>query len=1393
MATCLSLNSEELIKLAEELGVQVTPAFADKVGNMIDKQSTQDLPKFKDEQDAAMAVIDEAIKDGDSVNINGDEYTVYDKEDEDIKFIKVEPQLPTAEQFKAYTEQNKPNENIVVEDGKAKVKQPQGLDHMEVWLPAWMEEMFAEQFRNEDGDVDFKKVNDVLPELMDMIGFRIPTEDKYSVFPMKATRFLPSTSGGAIMMPSEITVISGMDFDVDKVYVAFKEIIRARGGKMEVAKYLTEENSTLQERKLAYLSRTDEGKKIKAESRVEIKKISEDIDIAKKAQEESGSETSKELQELYKNKDALYAKRDEAILKLMPDEEFSKIPIEEQNTVAARNNRLIDITLGVMRNPSTAEAIFTPGGYDYLKDTVHKDITEAMAQGVGKVRKATNMFDADDVDLMTYQNIAGRDLKGIAASHNKFRALIEHSNLKMVNPFLFNGKKLSDLSGKSSKGLDTSGGKISRNVSEILAASVDNGKDPLLADINYSQHTAEIIFMMLSSGVPSKTVFAFINQKPVRDAMQMVFLGDANNLEDALKTIFKKVNSGNPYSSSKVKPVNFDEQDLIDDINSESLVHTRNVVGSLLKYIEYSKDFSKIIRASKADTNGVGKFVEEGLTLLKAMKDAIAAEAKPNEDGIMTGNITGIKEFLSGLKDNDSTVRESDSTINIYAGTGENAEFSNFAIRPFKTNVELENGSKEFSFKSVEQAFHFHKAVVANNPQVGKKILETTNGATLRNLTNRYNLPMTPKQVNDWDLAAKSVMLNLMYDSYLENPDAAQRLVNTGNAKITHNQDNTRWKKDFPEVVETVRGMLVDDGYSAKTTESNRTNPNKMTQAFTKYGVELPMEEVFEKMYPYSKSLFKSVKAKIGEIAKSPLSAEENRDINDHLIQFLTSDYQFYSVGNRKEFVRKVVADFKKLKANNQQLFAENAMLRTISTPYDKTLEMNILKFDNSVTLSQEQVQDIYEGFAELYKPADDSYVEESENIDLSKIDYSGYTNYSGAAQGGDSEWARIGKAFGLGKQVDYRPQDLSKLTKEQLQEVENAYQKAVIDLGRKPLDANTFAGGLVRRDYLQAKAADEVFAIGVLVKPGERDPKGYLNKTNNTLVAGGTGYAVQMAINLGKPVHVFDQSTGKWFINSNGLWTEESTPKLSKKFAGIGTREINQLGINAIESVYASSSIGVNKKSTEAQLFDLARDIIRYSYIMTGHKYAPSSVKTVIPHDIYLQIGDEIGVSITDKMNDIMKMEEDRALEDRFIDQYIRNNSSNTKIVPKLPEDKDGLYKTSEVDVRVNGVRFDDSKNIEGVPSVYDANKEPIVNYITMQVETSNGRENRLYKFSESKSTYPSATFIQIGKLGSPGQVYEYGVNIGYSNNESIIESNNISSGEAEAENQTNNCNIAR
>jgi hypothetical protein len=62
------------------------------------------------------------------------------------------------------------------------------------------------------------------------------------------------------------------------------------------------------------------------------------------------------------------------------------------------------------------------------------------------------------------------------------------------------------------------------------------------------------------------------------------------------------------------------------------------------------------------------------------------------------------------------------------------------------------------------------------------------------------------------------------------------------------------------------------------------------------------------------------------------------------------------------------------------------------------------------------------------------------------------------------------------------------------------------------------------------------------------------------------------MAIDVNKPVYVFDQERNKWYTKVDEDWIEINTPKLTPNFAGIGTRNINQNGIKAIRDVYENT-----------------------------------------------------------------------------------------------------------------------------------------------------------------------------------------------------------------------------
>lgn len=166
---------------------------------------------------------------------------------------------------------------------------------------------------------------------------------------------------------------------------------------------------------------------------------------------------------------------------------------------------------------------------------------------------------------------------------------------------------------------------------------------------------------------------------------------------------------------------------------------------------------------------------------------------------------------------------QTSNTVNIYAGTGENADLSNFAIRPF-THYFNDGSAKEF--QSVEQAFQYIKASEfadtrsndGNTRPSGKsiqaEIMDTTTGSQLRSLGRQIkNL-----NVQAWDRSSSFVMKQLLKESFEQNPQALQRLLSTGNATLTHVQDNSKWGKEFPKLLMEVREELrkKQDSYKVK-------------------------------------------------------------------------------------------------------------------------------------------------------------------------------------------------------------------------------------------------------------------------------------------------------------------------------------------------------------------------------------------------------------------------------------------------------------------------------------------------------------------------------------------------------------------------------------------------
>ena len=176
----------------------------------------------------------------------------------------------------------------------------------------------------------------------------------------------------------------------------------------------------------------------------------------------------------------------------------------------------------------------------------------------------------------------------------------------------------------------------------------------------------------------------------------------------------------------------------------------------------------------------------------------------------------------------------------------------------------------------------------------------------------------------------------------------------------------------------------------------------------------------------------------------------------------------------------------------------------------------------------------------------------------------------SGAGAGSDAEWAKAGLDYNVpfvhytfkGHGNKASAGKLRPLSEAELAEANIKIRKADQTLNRlKGKKAKDFTNKLLQRNWWQVKTSNGVYVIGKIIKGG-------------TEIEGGSGWATQMSIDAGKKhVYAWDTASKKWHRYDYGLKKFRmlnKTPKLIKRFAGIGTRKLTGEGKKAIQEIYA-------------------------------------------------------------------------------------------------------------------------------------------------------------------------------------------------------------------------------
>lgn len=416
-----------------------------------------------------------------------------------------------------------------------------------------------------------KALGDQADEILKAIGYRIPTEDKYSMFPIRIVGFMPSIAGCTVMMPSDIIELSGTDFDIDKLFFMFKEIRREVYSNDVIDGFIKYLNA-----------RKAKGKKISFVAQLKFNNL--------KKNKTSGF-TEEEISSLTSNHQSFdwwlrnfgYKYKYETPKYIVDEPEAfkdEKGELDWKSTIfnasdTELNNMLIDSIYDVLTSPQGSSLMMRQGTFrdvelsasmekikknpDALKAFMDKygdDVYTAMnkiADGFSQVSDATKFFNdfydqyasvQSPMDILDWADnhrnlMDGNDLIGRTAVNSSSHYKLQNLDVEITDDHIIrlNGIEIKKVD-EAYSSLD--GKRIGEICAQFQAAAPDNGKNPCLGYMNVSPSTMKLVALLSRTRVPIRDIGVILNCIDISDLpidKDAGFIKDFNlNLSDLVKT-----------------------------------------------------------------------------------------------------------------------------------------------------------------------------------------------------------------------------------------------------------------------------------------------------------------------------------------------------------------------------------------------------------------------------------------------------------------------------------------------------------------------------------------------------------------------------------------------------------------------------------------------------------------------------------------------------------------------------------------------------------------------------------------------------------------------------------------------------------------------------------------
>lgn len=570
-----------------------------------------------------------------------------------------------------------------------------GIAYFECLAPIWSDDL-VEKFGKPDGTIDIEAMEALDPDLLEMVSYRIPTEDKYSCAPMKVVGFLPREAGEAIILPYELTGIDGSDFDVDKRYVMRKSIdIRPDWEKIRKALYgkaiASYEKSTG-----------------KAPTRIAKSRVNEQVRMFL------------DNPERMKSADPLMESLYDALQEMLKGSKYMKTahPVEGKRY---RDNKVIDMTWAVLTHEKTADKILNPGGFDeqkrmgYLisayKNPANRmnswnDLNKLKTEELKKKSYVEKDLTWADTQIHFYhQNNAGSSLIGVFAVNKVAHATLQDDNIFVAIDEVC-GKKPFAIAGFDFKGrmridpmYDSNGNLVGKGLGSLVAASADTAKDPVLDLMNINMQTAAILTSMVRMGMPFEDAALFLSQPVITEVLDEYYKRSLTSRDSIEKIVSEKraviEQSVGIDNNSGIHQEDLEREDLIAGLRGmSSLETTYKVLEDFLRMKALADAMKKVSFPTRFNSiaSAVGPLVVDNIILRRKMNE-LTKENTPFYDGNGdNAQKVGTTEILKKHKILEQFSHTVDTAEQLFKDTPVgSARFSNFL-----TNMESALG-KDFA------------------------------------------------------------------------------------------------------------------------------------------------------------------------------------------------------------------------------------------------------------------------------------------------------------------------------------------------------------------------------------------------------------------------------------------------------------------------------------------------------------------------------------------------------------------------------------------------------------------------------------------------------------------------------------------------------------------------